>query len=318
MKVDEICGIVCRPPDAEQQNRSDRCRDKYAPEPIVLFQDLVPDFQPAAFENISHQQNADAKDHQDEISAVETACIERTVQEDPGVADCEHRSDDLKCFPCAGCAEEDPRKVDQHKREQSLQQFAAHLLSVQSDSAGDLVPHRLQHLSDHLIESVKPAPHYVGELGSMPETADQEYDHLVDIFPELSSSAAPERDIKIILEPGGQRNMPVSPESAYRGREVRGIEVFHQIDPDYLCGTHGDGRVSRKVAVDLERKQHSSYNQVPAAVGFDIPVHRVDKNGNPVCQHQLKEVTPEHQEKTVFGTLKGKLFGDSQLFQQVF
>ena len=96
LEIDKICGIVSRPPNTEQQYCGDRRRDKYTPEPIVSFQDLVSDFQPATFKDVSHQQYADAQEHQNEISAVQTACVERTVPEDPKIADCEHRSDDPK------------------------------------------------------------------------------------------------------------------------------------------------------------------------------------------------------------------------------
>ena len=66
----------------------------------------------------------------------------------------------------------------------------------------------------------------------MPEACNCPYHQEIQYSPEVPLSAASQRNINIVTEPSGQRNMPPTPKLGYASGEVGEIEIPHQIDTE--------------------------------------------------------------------------------------
>ena len=137
---------------------------------------------------------------------------------------------------------------------------------AQSQEGHRLIPEGLYGLPDDLIEAIDPAPDHKGRFRSVPQSADQKDDQLIAIFPGRSLSAASQGDIQIVLEPGGQGDMPSAPELAHRPGQIGSGEILHQPDPQNLCRAHGDDRVPVKIAVDLKGEGAGGQHQDAALI----------------------------------------------------
>ena len=66
----------------------------------------------------------------------------------------------------------------------------------------------------------------------MPESADQENDKGISDAHPFAAAAASQRDIEVIAEPGGQRNMPSAPEFGNIPGEIGESKITEQIYPE--------------------------------------------------------------------------------------
>ncbi len=110
---------------------------------------------------------------------------------------------------------------------------------------GDAVPclweqQRLRNLQ----QTVQTAPDDVGQAASVPEPAHQKCDHQIQAVTPFRHPVAAERDIDIVSEPCGERNVPAAPELLDRKGEVGAFEIGHQIDPEQLGTADGNIRVA--------------------------------------------------------------------------
>ena len=110
------------------------------------------------------------------------------------------------------------------------------------------------------VEGVERSPDEESPVGSMPEAAHKEDDEGVADARQEGAAAPSQRDVEVIAEPGGEGDVPPSPELCDVAREVGVGEVAHQVDAEEAGGTDGDVGVAGEVAVDLkgeeERPQH--------------------------------------------------------------
>ena len=72
---------------------------------------------------------------------------------------------------------------------------------VQAEQVREFFPERHGDFTDPLVKAVQPAPDHIGKTRSVPEAADQENDHPVQVLPEGALPASPEGNIKVIPEP---------------------------------------------------------------------------------------------------------------------
>jgi len=76
--------------------------------------------------------------------------------------------------------------------------------------------------------------------GTVPQTADSPDDiDVADNLP-LVTTAATQREVDIVAEPRGERDMPASPELRNATREVGVVEVAHQVEPKQAGTADGD------------------------------------------------------------------------------
>ena len=74
----------------------------------------------------------------------------------------------------------------------------------------------------------------------MPQTAHQKCDDYVHPVAERGYPVASKGNIDIIPKPGGQGNMPASPEFFDRRRKIGTFKVRHKVNAKELCGSDGN------------------------------------------------------------------------------
>ena len=68
--------------------------------------------------------------------------------------------------------------------------------------------------------AMMPAPHQEGEGSAVPETAEQEYDEIIDIGAHLPLAVAAQREVYVFAEETRESDVPALPELVYRKRTV--------------------------------------------------------------------------------------------------
>ena len=137
---------------------------------------------------------------------------------------------------------------------------------------------------------------------------------------ESAVTVASKRDIKVVLKPFGQGNMPTFPELSGVAGLVRRIEVLRQIETHQHSDTGGDVSVPGEVGIDLKRVAEESRKVLETGVKqrvLENPVAEI--HSQIVTEDQLlgKSVqNPENRDTELsaakeerFVKLREKLFG---------
>ena len=120
------------------------------------------------------------------------------------------------------------------------------------------------------------------------------------MFAQLAAEAlarAAERDVDVVAEPGGERDVPAAPEILRPARQVRVVEVDHQLEAEPSRRAARDVAVGREVRVDLDREGEDARPQ-------DLEGRRLEREdlvgdqADVVGNHQLLEEAPRHQPQT--------------------
>ena len=93
--------------------------------------------------------------------------------------------------------------------------------------------------------NVQPAPCH--------RPAEQERDHEVHVGAAAALAVAAQRDVEVVAQPAGQRDVPAPPEVLDGARRVRRVEVLGQLEAEEQGDADGDVAVGAEVAVDLHR-----------------------------------------------------------------
>ena len=209
--------------------------------------------------------------------------------------------------------EKHPGDVHQHKGAQTgsggRQQAAR---GLQPPGIG-LVPEGLHHLK----QPVQRAPHHKGGGSAVPQAADQKHDHHVQAGAGGAPAGAAQRDVQIILEPGGQRNVPPAPELLDGAGQIGRVEVLHQPVTQHLRRADGDVGIGGEVAVDLERERHRGHRQRAARGSLVFAVHMVHDHRHPVRNHNLLEQAPAHEQQALLHPVVIKAVPLVELGQQI-
>ena len=131
----------------------------------------------------------------------------------------------------------------------------------------------------------------------MPKAADGKDDEQVPILPPCAPAASPQGDVQVVPEPGGQGDVPPTPELRDGAGEVGGAEVLHQGEAHGLGRTHSHVRIGGEITVDLDGKGAGGQDDLERAVILWGGKHRVHHHRQPVCQHQLLKRPPEEAEQ---------------------
>jgi hypothetical protein len=113
--------------------------------------------------------------------------------------------------------------------------------------------HVFQKPVNRQCRSVQRAPDDVNPVGAMPQPAQQHRNHQVEVRAEFSFFIAAQRDVEVVAQPGGQRNMPPLPEVLDGDGLVRAPEVFGQLKPEQQRQTDRHVGIPGKIAVNLDR-----------------------------------------------------------------
>ena len=107
-------------------------------------------------------------------------------------------------------------------------------------------------------QSARTIPKNKRPIGAVPQTADKKHGKRIAHTLQFAATAAAEWNVKIIPEPGIERNMPTAPELRDVARKVGDVEIAPQFDAEQLRASYGDAGVARETAVDLDREEEYS------------------------------------------------------------
>src|SRR5262249_11185435 len=99
---------------------------------------------------------------------------------------------------------------------------------------------------------VEEAPDHERPAGAVPETAEKKDGDQVDIRAAGRATAATQRHVEIITEPGGQRHVPAAPKPLDGVRDVGPSEVLGEPEAEHPAQPDRHVRVAGEVEVDLQ------------------------------------------------------------------
>ena len=97
------------------------------------------------------------------------------------------------------------------------------------------------------------SPEDEGPVCTVPDPGAEKDDHLIRDRSQLSLAVTAERDIEILLEPRGERNVPFSPEILDRHSAVRITEIFAEREAKQMPDADGHITVPAEIVIDLQR-----------------------------------------------------------------
>src|SRR5450759_592633 len=127
-----------------------------------------------------------------------------------------------------------PGRRNRHGQTQSLARVGAGALEGQADA-------------------VHASPEHERPAGAVPEPGEEERDDEVHVRAAAALAVAAQRDVEVVPQPAGQRDVPATPEVLDGTRGVRRVEVLGQLDAEKQRDADGDVAVGAEVAVDLHR-----------------------------------------------------------------
>src|SRR5258708_19386912 len=151
------------------------------------------------------------------------------------------------------------------------------------------------------------APEDEGPGRTMPYAAQQEDDHHVSQAERQTASVSAQREVEVVAEPRGQRDVPATPELGQAARKVGLAEIGHQVDAQHARATDCDVRVTREIAVDLDGEQKTRDQQIRTREIPRMRIHRLNRPGDDVGYAHLLEqpVADEPQPPTKSSRLGG-------------
>ena len=160
---------------------------------------------------------------------------------------------------------------------------------------------------------MKCTPRNKSPVGAMPKAAYQEdYQRITNDF-GFSGATAAQRNVEIIAEPRGERDVPAPPELSNVATEIGIVEVAHQPNAKQLGHTDGDIGIAREVGVDLEGEEHGRQRQSGTVVGRLVPEDLVHKNGAVVGDGHFLEQSPQHLPQAVHRLVVAERAGFAKL-----
>src|SRR5262249_20773715 len=196
------------------------------------------------------QEKCDAQEREREV-----ARTDGIVERDAAGRPLKEVLDDQTRFADRSGTEEDPREGDEMKRDDGVEEANAPLRSMKAEPAQDARSKRSQHDRSDEVDAVEGPPDEERPVRSMPEPADEEDDHEIEVPVPDRHAVSAERDVEIVPKPAGQGDVPPLPEVRDGIREVRPLEVGHEVDSHDFRGADRDMGVSGEVAVDLKREE---------------------------------------------------------------
>lgn len=104
------------------------------------------------------------------------------------------------------------------------------------------------------VHSVEETPGDECPSGPVPQPAQQHRDEQVQIGSRSATAVATERNVEVITEPGGQGDVPASPELGDVAGEIGLVEILGQLNAQQAADPPGDIGVAGEVAIDLQGK----------------------------------------------------------------
>ena len=150
-------------------------------------------------------------------------------------------------------------------------------------------------------QGVVGTPCHESPVGTVPQAANKEDDKCVEQYTPLGYTAATEGNVDVVTEPGGEGNVPATPELGDVAAEIGHVEIAAQADAEEFGTADGDVAVAGEVAVDLDGEKEGSQQQRRAVEPVGMIEDDVDIDGATVGYHHLFEEAPQHLPETVDG-----------------
>ena len=197
---------------------------------------------PAGVEELVHPHGQDQDRHHQREARVRPAGREDPADDQPGVGQ-------------ALRPEEDPGEGDEREDRQLLDQPRNPFL----------VKLRLLQLAGQAAaQGVQAAPDDERPGRTVPDARDDHRDEHIDVSAQRAMAAAAQREVDVILEPGGQADVPAVPEIAQARGRVGVVEVQHHPEAHQQGDAAGHVGVAAEVEVDLPAERHRRQDQAPA------------------------------------------------------
>ena len=100
---------------------------------------------------------------------------------------------------------------------------------------------------------MQPSPDHEVPRGAVPEAAEHHDDEQVHVRANATLAVPAERDVQVVAQPRGERDVPAVPELGDGLREVGRVEILREHEPEHQTETDGHVGVAAEVEVDLER-----------------------------------------------------------------
>ena len=133
---------------------------------------------------------------------------------------------------------------------------------------------------------------------AVPEAADEHHDHEIDHGARGAGAVAADRDVKVIAQESGERDVPAPPEIREPDRGVGKAEVVLQVEPEAQRGADRADRVAGEIEKDLARESHHARPGIERDERPTIGEDSVGRAGEErVGEHDLFEKPECHQEQ---------------------
>ena len=198
--------------------------------------------------------------------------------------------------PTLSALKKHPRDADHGKCPRYAEEFAAGGQPAPfADGVGGVTAVGAAEQERQEERGVDAAPSDERPIGAVPKTAHQEDDeHVADGLP-LANARTAKRDVEVVAEPRRERDVPTPPKLRDVAREVRRLEVGHELDAKEFGGADGDVAVAGEIPVDLKGEidgtEHEGGPGVFGVVGKDV----IGIDGACIGHHDLLEHPPQDQ-----------------------
>ncbi len=166
-------------------------------------------------------------------------------------------------------------------------------------------------------KGIEGSPGDEGPVGTVPESADDEYDEDISDGHALRSAASAKGDIEVIAKPGREAYMPAAPEFGNVAGEVWVGEVLHEVESKEARCSDGYIGVAGEVAVDLKSEEYGSHGEGAGGVGVGVAEDGVHESGAVIGDDHLFEEAPKDLTHSIDGEGIGEFSLYSKLRQEV-
>jgi len=127
------------------------------------------------------------------------------------------------------------------------------------------------------------APKDKRPVGAVPETAEKHGDQNIAVDkPVRGYAAASERNVEIIAQAGGKRNVPSTPEIGDVERFVRRVEILREADAEKIAKANGHVAVAGEIEIDLVGVAENAEPRAKCGEMRGILPGRIDYGGDGV------------------------------------
>ena len=107
--------------------------------------------------------------------------------------------------------------------------------------------------------SVQDAPEDIGPVRPVPEAGEEPNDKQVQNYPAGFDSRSAQREIYVVPEPGGERDMPSAPEFGQVIRDIGEVKVLQEVESKHASQTDRHIRVTVEIKIQLESVAERSH-----------------------------------------------------------